>query len=64
MLPKLNFALQALSQLGKVVRQHTINPKAMTRSQLLGHVDPDTRQWHDGVLTISAQQVYNEPLGL
>jgi dynein heavy chain 2, cytosolic len=55
---------QALSQLGKIVRQHTINPKAMSRSQLLGFVDPDTRQWHDGVLTLSAQQVYNEPLGI
>ncbi|CAB3367864.1 Hypothetical predicted protein [Cloeon dipterum] len=52
----------ALSQLGLVVRQHTINPKAMPRAQLLGFVDPDTRQWNDGVLTVSAQQVYNEPL--
>ncbi|XP_034239710.1 cytoplasmic dynein 2 heavy chain 1 [Thrips palmi] len=51
----------ALNHLGHVVRQHTVNPKAMPRSQLLGKIDLDTRQWMDGVLTISAQKVYSEP---
>ncbi|KAK3929891.1 Cytoplasmic dynein 2 heavy chain 1 [Frankliniella fusca] len=51
----------ALGQLGQLVRQHTVNPKAMPRSQLLGHIDLDTRQWVDGVLTTSAQRVYTEP---
>ncbi|XP_063237932.1 cytoplasmic dynein 2 heavy chain 1 [Bacillus rossius redtenbacheri] len=51
----------ALSKLGVVLRHHTINPKAMPRTQLLGHIDLDTRQWTDGVLTLSAQQVYSEP---
>lgn len=32
----------------------------MTRIQLLGHVDADTREWYDGVLTSIAQQVYGE----
>lgn len=36
----------------------------MLRSQLLGYVDQDTRQWQDGVLTISAQQVHAEPPGI
>ncbi|KAE8745286.1 hypothetical protein FOCC_FOCC007971 [Frankliniella occidentalis] len=51
----------ALGQLGQIIHQHTVNPKAMPRSQLLGHIDLDTRQWVDGVLTISAQRVYSEP---
>ncbi|GLH06946.1 Dynein heavy chain, cytoplasmic, partial [Gryllus bimaculatus] len=51
----------ALSKLGQVVHQHTINPKAMPRTQLLGQIDLDTRQWSDGVLTMSAQQVHAEP---
>nr|CAD7594424.1 unnamed protein product [Timema genevievae] len=51
----------AILRLGGQVKQHTINPKAMPRSQLLGHIDLDTRQWTDGVLTLSAQQVYSEP---
>lgn len=35
----------------------------MTRVQLLGSLDPDTRQWNDGVLTTTAIQVNNEPDG-
>lgn len=33
----------------------------MTRDQLLGRLDPDTRQWQDGVLTSTAVVVNNEP---
>uniref|UniRef100_A0A7S0W0F2 Cytoplasmic dynein 2 heavy chain 1 n=2 Tax=Hemiselmis TaxID=77924 RepID=A0A7S0W0F2_9CRYP len=40
---------------------HTMNPKAMPRQQLLGHMDLDTREWFDGVLTASARQVVKEP---
>lgn len=29
--------------------------------QLLGHIDIDTREWTDGVLTFSARQVVKEP---
>ena len=29
--------------------------------QLLGHIDVDTREWTDGVLTSSARQVVKEP---
>jgi dynein heavy chain 2 len=49
--------------MGKSLKQHTINPKAMPRTQLLGQIDLDTRQWTDGVLTLSALQVYSEPPG-
>lgn len=33
----------------------------MPRTHLLGHINLDTRQWTDGVLTMKAQQVYSEP---
>uniref|UniRef100_A0A8C9S5I7 Cytoplasmic dynein 2 heavy chain 1 n=1 Tax=Scleropages formosus TaxID=113540 RepID=A0A8C9S5I7_SCLFO len=51
----------ALCRLGRPVRQYTMNPKAMPRHQLLGHIDMDTREWSDGVLTHSARQVVREP---
>lgn len=54
---------QSLTKMGKALKQHTINPKAMPRTQLLGQIDLDTRQWTDGVLTLSALQVYSEPPG-
>uniref|UniRef100_A0A8C5PRQ6 Dynein cytoplasmic 2 heavy chain 1 n=1 Tax=Leptobrachium leishanense TaxID=445787 RepID=A0A8C5PRQ6_9ANUR len=53
----------ALGKIGKVVKQYTMNPKAMPRHQLLGHIDMDTREWSDGVLTNSARQVVREPQG-
>lgn len=53
----------ALLKIGKVVKQYTMNPKAMPRHQLLGHIDMDTREWSDGVLTNSARQVVREPQG-
>ncbi|TKS81144.1 Cytoplasmic dynein 2 heavy chain 1 [Collichthys lucidus] len=43
------------------VKQYTMNPKAMPRQQLLGHIDMDTREWADGVLTHSARNVVREP---
>uniref|UniRef100_A0A4W5JP42 Dynein cytoplasmic 2 heavy chain 1 n=1 Tax=Hucho hucho TaxID=62062 RepID=A0A4W5JP42_9TELE len=51
----------ALGRTGRVVKQYTVNPKAMPRQQLLGHIDMDTREWTDGVLTNSARQVVREP---
>ncbi|XP_023565248.1 cytoplasmic dynein 2 heavy chain 1 [Octodon degus] len=51
----------ALCKIGRVVKQYTMNPKAMPRHQLLGHIDVDTREWSDGVLTNSARQVVREP---
>jgi hypothetical protein len=56
-------SLQSLTKMGKSLKQHTINPKAIPRTQLLGQIDLDTRQWTDGVLTLSALQVYSEPPG-
>lgn len=34
-----------------------INPKSMHRTTLLGHIDEDTREWHDGVLPFKAREI-------
>uniref|UniRef100_A0A1B0AQ10 Dynein heavy chain, cytoplasmic n=1 Tax=Glossina palpalis gambiensis TaxID=67801 RepID=A0A1B0AQ10_9MUSC len=58
LLTLLRYALTSISFDGhKQVRVHTISPKSMTRLQLLGHLDADTRQWYDGVLTHTAVTV-------
>ncbi|CBY08725.1 unnamed protein product [Oikopleura dioica] len=36
---------------------HYMNPKAVSRERLLGKMDPDTREWTDGILTAAARQV-------
>lgn len=50
----------ALVRLGTTVPLYTMNPKALPRNQLLGHMDPDTREWFDGVLTEAAKKVVKE----
>ena len=52
----------ALIKLGQPVIAHVMNPKSMPRARLLGEMDPDTREWTDGVLTAAARQVVREPL--
>ena len=52
-----------MQKLNKTVKHYTMNPKAMPRTQLLGSIDMDTREWTDGVLTYSARQVVKEPIG-
>lgn len=52
---------KALIKIGRTVKKYVMNPKAMPRQQLLGHIDHDTREWSDGVLTASARQVVKEP---
>ena len=39
------------------IKAHIINPKALSRKSLLGHLDLDTREWFDGVLTHAAREV-------
>lgn len=55
---------QAILNTGKVIKTYTISPKSMNRVQLLGHLDPDTRQWNDGTLTSAAIAVSAENSGL
>lgn len=54
---------QALLNSSQSLKSYTIAPKSMDRVQLLGRLDPDTRQWQDGVLTTTAVTVNNEPKG-
>lgn len=51
----------ALSLMSQKIRTYVISPKSMERSKLLGYLDLDTRQWHDGVLTQTAVAVNSEP---
>ncbi|XP_052751641.1 cytoplasmic dynein 2 heavy chain 1 isoform X2 [Galleria mellonella] len=51
----------ALIQQGKTIMEYVISPKAMSRKWLLGHIDLDTRQWTDGVISAIAQEVSNQP---
>ena len=48
-------------KMNQKVVTHIMNPKAMDKKLLLGHMDPDTREWTDGVLTASARHVVKEP---
>jgi len=52
---------KAMERCGQTVKQYVMNPKAMPRTQLLGQIDMDTREWSDGVLTYAARQVVKEP---
>lgn len=52
---------QALIKCGQLVKTHVMNPKSMPRERLLGHMDLDTREWEDGVLTDAARKVVKEP---
>lgn len=54
---------QALSQEGKTIVEYVISPKAMSREWLLGHIDHDTRQWTDGVISATALEICNQPPG-
>ena len=51
----------AMEKLKITVPLHAMNPKAMPRTQLLGNMDVDTREWMDGVLTAAARKVVKEP---
>lgn len=53
----------ALKRLGLMVQHHTVNPKALSRQQLLGHMDMDTREWSDGVITAASRHVIRELQG-
>ncbi|CAF1013145.1 unnamed protein product, partial [Didymodactylos carnosus] len=52
----------ALQKIGQSVKTYVMNPKSMPRTQLLGHIDIDTREWSDGVLTAASRAVVKEPL--
>jgi dynein heavy chain 2 len=51
---------QAIIKCGQPVVTYVMNPKAMERVRLLGHMDADTTEWTDGVLTDAARKVVKE----
>jgi dynein heavy chain 2 len=51
----------ALASMGITVKVYIMNPKAISRNQLLGYMDPNTREFHNGVLTSAARKVIKEP---
>lgn len=50
----------AMIKCGQAVVAYVMNPKSMPRERLLGHMDLDTREWADGVLTDAARKVVRE----
>ena len=52
----------ALTKMGRTIKQHTMNPKAIPRTQLLGQIDLDTREWTNGVLTVAALEAVDQPV--
>ena len=52
---------KSMIKMGQKLKKYVMDPKAMPRQQLLGHIDHDTREWSDGVLTASARNVVKEP---
>ena len=53
---------KALQKLGTKLHVHILNPKAVSRALLLGHIDLDTRGWTDGILTSASRRAASEPL--
>lgn len=47
----LNTLARAQSKLGKKTHMSTINPKAISVAELYGVLDPETRDWTDGLLS-------------
>ena len=52
----------SLEKVGEKIKIYVMNPKSMPRDRLLGHMDMDTREWFDGVLTDATRKVVKEPL--
>ena len=48
-------------KLGLPLRTYLMNPKSMPRQQLLGQMNNDTREFSEGVLTVSAREVVKNP---
>ena len=51
---------KAYEKLGIIMSVHVMNAKSMLRQQLFGEMNHDTREFRDGVLTMSARKVVKE----
>eukprot|EP00767_Chilomastix_cuspidata_P004259 gnl/Chilomastix_cuspidata/4391.p1 GENE.gnl/Chilomastix_cuspidata/4391~~gnl/Chilomastix_cuspidata/4391.p1 ORF type:complete len:5137 (+),score=567.95 gnl/Chilomastix_cuspidata/4391:1094-15412(+) len=52
---------EALTLMGKKTTLYTLNPKAQTVNELYGILNPDTREWTDGLLSNIFRKI-NQPL--
>ncbi|KMQ91499.1 cytoplasmic dynein 2 heavy chain 1-like protein [Lasius niger] len=50
---------EAMARLGEPVQQIVVYPGAVPRSRLLGHVNPRTREWKEGVLSSAVTSAGN-----
>ncbi|MEW5308429.1 MAG: hypothetical protein WDW38_000392 [Sanguina aurantia] len=57
----LNTLARSQTKLGKKTTLFTINPKALSVAELYGVLDPDTRDWTDGLLSNIFREI-NKPL--
>jgi len=57
----LNQLARSQTKLGKKTHLYTINPKAITVAELYGVLDPDTRDWTDGLLSNIFREM-NKPI--
>lgn len=44
-------------------RYYVIDPKALTKDQLYGNLDPTTREWKDGVFTAILRKILDNVRG-
>lgn len=51
---------RAYGGLGRQTHVRVFNPKSVPRQQLLGHLDADTREWSDGILTAAVRAAARE----
>jgi dynein heavy chain len=53
----INALAKAQNTLGLITKLHTLNPKAVTVNELYGVLDPDTRDWQDGLLSKTFREI-------
>lgn len=51
----------SLKKLNQEVKVHILNPKSVSRTELLGNMNNETREFLDGILTGLARKVVKEP---
>ncbi|KAL7746090.1 hypothetical protein RI367_008587 [Sorochytrium milnesiophthora] len=56
----LRVLLQVWKQLSLETKLVAVNPKAVDKATLLGSMDPETREWHDGILTKSSRTLMRD----
>ncbi|ORZ34798.1 dynein heavy chain, N-terminal region 2-domain-containing protein [Catenaria anguillulae PL171] len=58
---RMGLVVEVWNRLGKKTAVHVASPKAMRRNRLLGCMDVDTREWHDGVVTLYSRETMASP---